>query len=557
MVQGRAGWVGLLVVAFALQRVVYHLVYLRDVPFAVATISDGHIYERAAADLVAHPPWGTAPFYLQGLYAAQLALPMAAGGLAAALLVQLALAAAGWWLLHRAMRRMFDARTAAWGLVLALGFAPLAFYENKFLSASLTVVCCIGIVAAMGWAQRRCGLVPALVAGVACGLAVLARPNLAVAVPIIGVALLFVGPLPLAPVRARVRARVRVIAGFVLGVGLALAPMALRNARVTGRATVLPAHGGGTSFYIGNNANARGVWNDAGIFSGDVARESQEYGDRDDPEASADALAQMGRELYRRAWDEIAQDPGRWARLLVRKVWLLAGNDELAQDYDVLGEREMIPWANRVAVPFGLLAGLAVLGAAAWWRAPGGRVRLAWVAGLGFATVLGNVVFFTSSQHRLPLAIPLVLLAATGMGRLWVLARDRVALRADRVAVGIAAVVCVQAMVPRSRQREPSAVHYYNLALAYEYVGEPKAAAEAIDRAISGAPDRPLLLLERATLRRRAGDLDGAHADLEHLAALPGVPQWVRSRAALEAESVAWGFAVHARAAASAQRSPP
>ena len=46
-------------------------------PFSLATFSDGRLYEDSARDLLDHPPWGTRPFYLQGLYAAQLALPMA------------------------------------------------------------------------------------------------------------------------------------------------------------------------------------------------------------------------------------------------------------------------------------------------------------------------------------------------------------------------------------------------------------------------------------------------------------------------------------------------
>jgi 4-amino-4-deoxy-L-arabinose transferase-like glycosyltransferase len=520
-----------LVAAFALQRLVYHLVYLRDVPFAVATISDGRIYEQAAADLVAHPPLGAAPFYLQGLYAMQLAVPMAVGGLALALLVQLAIAGASWWVLHRAMRAMFGARTAAWGLLLALAHPPLSFYENKFLSASLTVTCCIGVVAAMAWAERRAGVWSALAVGVALGLGVLARPNLLLAAPVFAVALAW-------PSRASGRWW-RPLVGFAVGMAITLGAMAWRNAVVTGKPTFFPAHGGGTSFYIGNNAHANGVWNAAGLFSGDVARESEEYAGADRP-GDPEEVAQMGDELYRRAWQEIADDPGRWIGLLGRKAWLMLGNDELAQDFDVLGEREMIPWANRVAVPFGVLLGLAILGAAAWWRDREQRLRLFWVVGLGVATIAGNLAFFTSSQHRLPLAIPLVLLAATGVRRVGVFVRDRVALRSSRIVIGLAVLAMVQAMWPRSKQREPSAVHYYNLALAFDHVGEPTTAAAALDRALQRAPDQPLMLLERSILRRRAGDFEGAQSDLDRILATPGIPAWVRDRAILEVESVAW-----------------
>ena len=63
--------------ALVAYRIVYHCVYLRDVPFALATFSDGRQYEMAALDILAHPPLGSAPFYLQCFYAYFMALPMA------------------------------------------------------------------------------------------------------------------------------------------------------------------------------------------------------------------------------------------------------------------------------------------------------------------------------------------------------------------------------------------------------------------------------------------------------------------------------------------------
>jgi hypothetical protein len=522
------GWV---IAALALERLLYHLAYLRDVPFAVATISDGRIYERAAADLIANPPLGAAPFYLQGLYAAQLAVPIAIGGFAFALLVQLALASLAWWVFHRALRSLLGRRTAAWGIALALAHPPLAFYENKFLSASLTIVCSIAVVAALAWVARRATRGPILVAGLAAAACVLARPNLLLAAPAIAIACMWLRP---------AGTRTVVLAVFALGFALGLAPMAARNAVVTGTPTVFPAHGGGTSFYIGNNANARGVWNPAGLFSGDVTREAEELGEASD---DAQRVAAMGDELYRRAWQEIADDPGRWLWLLCRKAWLMIGNDELAQDYDVYGEHEMIPWANRFGIPFGVLAALAVIGGAAWWRRPGERVHLVWILGLAAATVLGNLIFFTSAQHRLPLAIPMCVLGAVGAGHLATLVGDRAAVRRDRVILGVAILVLAQSFWPRSRQREPSAVHYYNLALAFDHVGEPRAAYTAIERALERAPDQPLMLLHRATLRRRFADFPGARADLDRIAASPDLPGWARVQLAEEEQAITTGLA--------------
>ncbi len=522
------GLVGLL----ALYRALYHFAFLELDPFAVAPVSDGRVYLEAAADLLAHPPLGREPFWLQGAYAVQLAVPMAWGGLALALLLQLALAAFALWWLHRALRRSYGTTVATLASALLLGYAALAFYENKILSASLAVVCSIAVVTTFLSAQARPGLRAAAWCGVAAGLALLARPNLALAIPTTALAL--------ALLRRRASSSVApALASFGLGLVLALAPMALRNLVVTGSPSVLPVHGGGTSFYIGNNAQARGVWNAAGVLSGDVTREREELGVDVAGVSAAEATARsqaLGRALYTRAWQEIADDPGRWLWLELRKAWLLVGNDELAQDYDPWGERELIPWAWPVSVPFGVFAALALVGVAIERRDRAARPRLWCLGGLVAATVLANLVFFTSSQHRLPLVVPLAPWAALGTlaSARWL--RHAIATRTlprrGRVVAALAVLVALQAAWPRTRVRTPSAVHYYNLGIAYDRVGELRPALHAFDRALELRPDHPVMRIERASVRVMANDFAGAQQDLALLREQPEAPAWVRARAA-------------------------
>jgi len=526
------GWV---IAILAIYRVLYHLTYVGEVPFAVAPISDGRVYESAAKDILLHPPLGTAPFHLQGAYAVMLAVGMALGGIGTGLLLQLLFAVLGFWALFVACRRMFGAKAAGITVVLALAVPVLAFYENKFLTATITVVAeCLVLLAyakAEGGDPRR-GWFARLGCGVASGLAVLARPNLLLALPTTAWALVRVAP-------GGVR-RVAVLGAWLLGLGLALAPMAVRNEIVTGTPTVMPAHGGGTSFYIGNNAKARGVWNSAdGLLTGDVSHEVDELGAGGKGTAAELAAREqaLGRELYARAFAEIADDPGHWAWLEVRKLWLLVGNDELTQDYDWIGEREMLPWAWRWGVPFGVVLGLAVLGVGVVRRGEHGAARLGLLGGLAGATVIANLVFFTSAQHRLPLLIPLLVLAGPGVLRIGeaLRTRGRSLTRRDKILAAVAALLMMQAVVPRTRVHEPSAAHYYNLALAWDRVYEPRRALDALDRALMLRPDHPVILIERAVLRRELGYFDAARQDLDHLAVMPDVPQWVQRRAAREA----------------------
>jgi hypothetical protein len=129
-------WLSFVLLALVLLRVGYHCAYLVDVPFSLATFSDGRLYEESARDLLDHPPWGTEPFYLQGLYAYQLALPMVIRPwIALGLLLQLVLAGLALFGLLRGTASLLGRRDAALGLALLLAYPGLSFYENKYLTA--------------------------------------------------------------------------------------------------------------------------------------------------------------------------------------------------------------------------------------------------------------------------------------------------------------------------------------------------------------------------------------------------------------------------------------
>ncbi|MGD8862928.1 MAG: tetratricopeptide repeat protein [Myxococcales bacterium] len=497
------------------QRVAYHLSYLLGSPFALATFSDGQLYEVAARDLLVHPPLGSQPFYLQGLYAAVLALPMSfTGTVVSGLLLQLAIAAAALWLFHRAARQALPPLAATLSTVALLSFFELAYYENKYLSVSLgvsmNVLALWSLVRAMP--SLRAGAL--LLAGLCGGLSLLGRPNMILALPFSLLALAVLAR------QARRSARGPLLL-FALGVLLAVAPMALRNQVVVGDPQVFPSHGGGIPFFIGNNPHANGRWNTAGgLVTGQVFRERVELARKLGVDPAGRSAGQLDRAigdaLRARGMRYIAEHPGQWLALTAKKLWLTLGNHPFVRDYDMRGEREMLGAWHHLGMPFGLLLGLGVIGAAAVaGRAARERPERARMAALllilggQFAAVLAaNLLVFTSAQNRLPLSIPLAFVAGPGMLAIAARVRStpRPAFRASLPAMALAALLTAQAFWPRTRDvNRPSSVHYYNLAAVEEALGRVDDAVEHYRIALQRQPDQPVFRrsYERALREQR------------------------------------------------------
>ena len=251
------------------KRLAYHLSYLVHDPFALATFSDGQLYEDAARDILAHPVLGTQPFYLQGLYAYLLALPLAlAGAPVLGLLLQLVLAAGALLLFHRVARQQLGVLAGSLSTACLLACPELAFFENKYLSVALGVAC---NVLALFRLAARCAICEARAVWSPAS----ARGSRCSAVPTWWSRLPFsAGGIAVASARAQARPLAGVLAALGLGLLLALAPMALRNQLVVGGPDVFPSHGGAIPFFIGNNPHANGRWNTAGgLLSGQVGRE--------------------------------------------------------------------------------------------------------------------------------------------------------------------------------------------------------------------------------------------------------------------------------------------
>lgn len=525
---------GALVLALIAFRLGYHLRYLLLSPFAQVTLSDGQVYEDAARDLLAHPPWGTQPFFLQGLYAYVLALGMLVVPVPlAGLCVQLLLCALGLWAAYRALVHVFGVVPARAAMAVLLSYPALWFYENKYLSAGIGLAANAAALLCFVRLRQHGRARDAALLGLALAASVLGRPNMLVALPF---ALLAVA---IAPAKPR-RAMPTLLAALVLGTVLGLAPMALRNAIVVGKAQVFPSHGGGIPFFIGNNAHADGLWNSGGgLLTGQVGFERVELQQKLGLAGlSGGALDRaIGDALYARTLEHVRSEPMQALGLALRKLALCFGNAEHAHDFDRLGEAEQLGAVILWGLPFGVLLGLGSLGLLLCWRGGGERRALClMLLGQALAVIAANVVYFHAAQHRLPLALPLAVASAALFDAL---ARPGgLALLVSRHAAAcvIALLLAAQAFVPRE-PTPPSKVtssHYANLAAAWEMLGDDARALSAYQTAVKRSPKRSILHFRHGLLLMRVGRVEEAAAAFERAQALASADPMIRDASARE-----------------------
>jgi len=527
----------LLLLAF---RVAYHARYLLLSPFAQVTLSDGQVYEDAARDLLAHPPWGTQPFFLQGLYAYVLALGMAVVPVPlAGLWVQLALCALGLWAVYRALLEVFDVVPARAAMAVLLAYPALWFYENKYLSAGIGMAANGAALLAFVRLTRLGRARDAGLLGLALAVSVLGRPNMVLVLPFAALAVAMVAG------GGRRRTSTLLIA-LALGTALGLAPMALRNAVVVGEAQVFPSHGGGIPFFIGNNPHADGLWNSGGgLLTGQVGFERTELQQKLGLSGlSGGALDHaIGQALYARTLSYLWSDPLHALGLDLRKLALCLGNAEHAHDFDRLGEAEQLGAVFQRGLPFGVLLGLGTLGLLLLWRAGTAdpravaqRALCVFLIGQALAVIAANVIYFHAAQHRLPLSLPLafasgavfaVLAEPGGLARL----------RARHAGACVAALLLGgQAFVPRE-PAPPQAVtasHHANLAAAWQTLGDDARALDAYRVAVAKSPKRAILQLRMGLLLARMGQAPEAIRAFERAHALATRDPLIRDASARE-----------------------
>jgi tetratricopeptide (TPR) repeat protein len=453
-------------------------------PHWLRPVMDAAVYDEMARGL-ASGDWPTSlPFFAAPLYPLVLGALYAVLGAAhplPVLLVHALVSALGAGFAALAAACVWD-RRAGWlaGLIYATLWISI-FFAAELLAVSFTaplVLLVLWLVLREG--QREGGPTPRglLLAGLALGAAVIARPNLLVLAPVIAWYL---------------HRHVKLVRGqrgwLALAVGLILPilPITAHNLIRAG-SPVLISNSGGVNFYIGNNAQADGssvVIPEIPPTRSDMFENLRRAAERETGRSLSPVA--VDRHYLGKGLAFWTRHPGQALGLQFTKLRLLLAAHERSNTKNLYFWRDrsaLLRWPIWLGWTPVLL--LAVVG---FWRrdlAPGPRFLLP-AAAAAFAVTL--LLFFVNGRFRLPLLAMLCVPAGGGLDLAWRSLRQRrwdgprAALIAAAVVVAVSWLPDLATYNPRDSFGDPYV--WYSLGNSYQAKGDKRRAVESFERALA------------------------------------------------------------------------
>ncbi len=391
--------------AFAL-RLIY-IAEVRFTPFFQTLGLDAKFYDEWARNMLAGRGYSDA-FFMTPLYSYFLAgiYWLFGRDLFVVRIIQAALGSLSAALTYGIGVAVFDRRVGIAAGFVAACYGALIFYDGAILIEPLLVlfVTLSLFLLLVGEGSRRPGPYQ-LLAGAALGAACIGRAAALVLLPVAALWAWRGG-------REGRKARGGWAAALViLGASAVVTPVAIRNYVVSGDFVAITSNGG-LNFYVGNSEVSTG---------GYVKPEGLDL--VADLPGRTIAEAAVGRSLkpsevssywYGRAARFIAENPGRWLALTVRKASFAMSSYEIPQLENYYFQKRYSRLLSLPLPGFALIAPLGIVGLGLSLRRR--RPRL---LALYFAAYLASVVaFFVVARYRLPLVPPLIVGACHGVSEL-------------------------------------------------------------------------------------------------------------------------------------------
>jgi tetratricopeptide (TPR) repeat protein len=418
---------------------------------------DSATYNDWAKSMVTSGDWiGSQPFFMTPFYPYFLGLlySVFGEGLTVVRAAQAVLGSGTAVLVYLITARLFSKRAALIAGCIAAVYGPLVFFVNLLLVETVKV---FFVTLSFYLAQRAFSSqkqTDFMYCGLALGAAILCRPTDGLMlIPLIASLFLF-SSLPK-------QQSVRKTAALLLGVTILVAPVTIRNYALSGEFIPVTSNGG-LNFYLGNNAQAVGVFYNPEQFN-------MVY----DPNGSGYLEHLYGRRFSHsetssywmgKAASYIAEHPGDFIVLLAKKFVLFFHHKEIGQlgyGYDFMAK--YISTLLEYLPVFVIVLPLSVLGMAVTRR----RWRSYFLLhGFLWMQVMGVVLFFITDRYRLSAMPFFIVFAGGGAEWLWNAVKERKRTLLVKGSAVMAAAV-MGATVLNFPIGESYSTEYYNIGLTY------------------------------------------------------------------------------------------
>jgi tetratricopeptide (TPR) repeat protein len=406
-----------------LAAILVRLIYLIEISgqpgFSMPTV-DEQWHWQWAQEINEKSFWGTGSYFRGPLYPYFLAILYFITGASVfwAKAFQVLLCGGTAWFIFRLAEHLFDSKVAIGsGIVYAI-YGTLVFYETMFLIPVLFLFLTVwGMYRLLAY-QNNDSVRSWILTGFIFGLAALAQPNILLVTPLLAIWLFFIRRKSSATFLRSARSAL----WCLIGVGIALTPVVIRNAVVTGEFILISSQGG-VNFYLGNNEYADGLT----MIMPEVELDQSISWDMFVPVTNAIAEQETGREMNdseissfwtSKAVDFILSHPGHFFDLVWRKLVFLISGYENSDATDIYYQRSkstvyaLLLWDNFVSFPFGLLFPLFLVGAAVLHQEFKKLLPL-YIFILAYTPSI--ILFLVTARHRLVLIPFLIVIAMAGV----------------------------------------------------------------------------------------------------------------------------------------------
>ncbi|MEZ5359566.1 MAG: tetratricopeptide repeat protein [Candidatus Zixiibacteriota bacterium] len=509
-------------VAFVI-RLVY-LLQIKSNPYFYSPMVDELWNIQWAQEILTSSFWGHEVYFRGPLYPYLLALLLKVTGsdFFWTRIIQALISSGSAVLTYLLAREFFKEGTARLAGIFYAIYGTLIFYESMFLIPVVFVFLnLLGLLHFVRntehprkWVWFYIGLV--------FGLAAIARPNVLLVVPFLGLWLYFC-------LRGKIELKsiIILIVIFFVGVGSAVVPVTVRN-MIVADDLVLISSQGGINLYLGNNSQAEGLT----MRMPEITLDSKISWDEFNPTVSTYAEKEVGHELKpsevssywsNRAKQYIFEHPGEFIGLTFKKLVYFFSGFENSDQMDIYDFRQyssllsVLLFDAGLKFPYGLFAPLGLLGIWLTWHK---RKQLAPLLIFIVVYLPTVILFLVTARHRLTIVPLLLIFAAAALFSLFEHWKKRDFMTFALPVIILLAVTILLNFNWFDLGFSNKAQIHHNLAINYNRQGQFAKAIEEFKIAIAETPGVPTLYFGLGTAYLNLGKYQEAAQNLNHAVAL-------------------------------------